>query len=80
MTIELRNESGLEFTDISSESERWYSFPDGSCERIQNPQWLNVSASGGHRILDVHEVAHYIPAGWHHLCWTVGPLSPHFVK
>ena len=66
----------LEFQDISSEVSRTYTFPGGDTVTIAAPVGLNVSESGGHRIEDKAGVAHYIPAGWIHLTWTVkqGPL------
>jgi hypothetical protein len=75
------NETELEFDDISSETEREYIFPNGQRLWIGNPLYLNVSASGGHRL--------YTEDGW---CWYVQPKEswgikwkvkegePHFVK
>jgi hypothetical protein len=63
------------FTDISSEEYRVYQF-DQVVIRIDLPLKLNVSKSGGHRILDSGGVSHYIPAGWQRLSWKG---SPHFV-
>ena len=81
MVKELRNESGLDFTDISSEAYRIYVFPNGEGVKIDEPQWLNVSTSGGHRILDIWEVSHYIPPRWLHLYGSVrSHKDPHFVK
>lgn len=80
MAIELRNESKNEFTDISTEAYRCYVWPDGSQVLITNPEWLHVSKSGGHRILDRDETSHYIPSGWIHLSWQVDDGAPHFVK
>ena len=78
--IELRNESNLQFTDISSEQQRTYTFPDGELTHIQQPCWLAVSVSGGHRLLDSAGVCHYVPSGWIHLTWVVKDDAPHFVK
>lgn len=77
--MELRNESGLAFTDISSEVWREYQFR-GESVRIENPVALNVSKSGGHRVLDERGVSHYIPSGWVHLTWVAKDGKPHFVK
>lgn len=77
---ELRNKSGLEFIDISSENVRWYIFEGGQIVEIEYPSWLHVSPSGGHRILDAVGICHYIPPTWIHLCWRVGEGCPHFVK
>ena len=79
MTIELRNESKNVFVDISSEMYREYVYQNGTVV-IEGPQWLSVSNSGGHRILDNQGVSHYIPPGWIHLFWKVPDDKPHFVK
>lgn len=73
--IKLKNESGLDFIDISSEEWRMYNFGEYSIQ-INNPQWLSVSESGGHRILDDAGVSHYIPPKWLMLSWKG---NPHFV-
>ena len=75
------------FTDISTEQWRTYIFPeehlpDGRIKpetwvTINTPAYLNVSPSGGHRILDRAGVSHYIPCGWKHLYWLA---EPHFVN
>ncbi len=83
MPIELRlkHDGDLnvhDFKDISTEIVRTYYFPDGETVTIEEPQWLHVSRSGGHRILDLDGLSHYVPKGWIHLCWTARPESPHF--
>lgn len=82
-TEEFRNESGLEFTDISSEESREYTFigADGSAHYvlITGPLKLHVSENG-HRIFDAHGTCHYIPKGWIKLEWETKPGQPHFVK
>lgn len=75
-----KNESGLEFTDISSESFRVYEFSNGKEVRIDEPLRLNVSSSGGHRLFDASGTSHYVPKGWIHLRWKVKPGCPNFVK
>lgn len=77
--IELRNDTNLEFIDISTEAIRMYEFDEEIIE-ITRPQWLNVSESGGHRILDGDGIGHYIPWGWLHLFWVPKEGAPHFVK
>jgi hypothetical protein len=77
--MELRNESGLAFTDISSESWREYDFGATSV-RLTEPIALNVSKSGGHRVLTADGISHYVPPGWKHLSWTAKEGRPHFVK
>lgn len=76
----LRNDTDAEFTDISSEYWRRYTFVSGMLVVIEHPAWLNVSDSGGHRILDQQGYCHYIPYGWIHLEWQVKDDAPHFVK
>ncbi len=61
----------MEFKDISTETRRTYTFPDGAKVTIEGPLSLNVSPSGGHRIADRQRHGHYVPAGWIHLEWEV---------
>ena len=77
---EFKNDSDLEFTDISSEAWREYCFESGAIVRIDNPLKLNVSDSGGHRIYDAQGESHYIPFGWIHLRWEARPGQPNFVR
>jgi len=60
----------LTFKNIDHETYRTYIFPNGEVT-INRPLWLNVSASGGHRLLDSEGVSHYIPSGWIHFFWEV---------
>jgi hypothetical protein len=80
MSVEFVNESGLEFSDISSEAERIYNFGSKGFVKIQNPLKLNVSSSGGHRIFSADGKSHYIPSGWVQLTWYVKESAPNFVK
>lgn len=48
---------------------RTYIFPNAEPVIIDEPVMLNVSESGGHRIIDKKDVAYYIPSGWVHLFW-----------
>jgi len=73
--VELRNDTGLEFIDISSEAWRTYEWLEEEVT-IEKPQWLAITESG-HRILDCYGVSHYIPKGWIHLYWKG---DPHFVR
>ena len=68
------------FSDISSEVSRTYEFADGAKVTIEAPDWLHVSASGGHRLIDHAGRSHYVPVGWHHLSWTVKDGEPPFVR
>jgi len=77
---EFVNNSGLEFTDISSEEYRQYLFNADTVVKISYPMRLNVSKSGGHRIFDAQGESHYIPGGWKHLKWKARDGQPHFVK
>lgn len=77
--IGFENESGLEFTDISSEAWRMYSFENGETIRIEKPLQLHVSAEG-HRIYDAEGVSHYIPMKWIHLSWKAKEGQPNFVR
>lgn len=74
-----KNESENQFTRIDSEQFRCYEFA-GKTVRIENPLYLSVSASGGHRLFDAQRNSHYIPAGWVHLYWQARADQPHFVK
>lgn len=81
--IELRTTlkgKSIQWIDISSELFRQYDFGVLGITTIVCPQWLYVSPSGGHRIVDSKEVCHYIPTGWKHLYWQVKPGEPHFVR
>ncbi len=78
--MELRNESGLAFTRIDSEEFRRYTFPKGEAVQVDSPVALNVSKSGGHRLLDAAGGSHYVPPGWIHLEWRAREGAPHFVK
>jgi len=77
---EIRNESGLEFIDISSEKRRVYLKDNSVILDIENPVGLNVSKSGGHRIVDNLGRCFYIKPDWNVLRWFVKDGKPHFVK
>jgi hypothetical protein len=79
-TVEFKNESPFDFTDISSEEYRIYEFNNGKTVMITEPLKLSVSKSGGHRIYDNAGISHYIPQGWLHLSWRSKPGKPNFVK
>jgi hypothetical protein len=73
------NESGLKFKDISAETFREYEFPNGRKLRIDKPLFLNVSASGGHRLFDADGTSWYVQPveGWS-IKWKVAPGRPNF--
>jgi hypothetical protein len=75
------NESGLEFTDISSEKKREYTFPNGVILKIGKPLFLNVSRSGGHRLYTSKGWCYYVQPkeGWS-IRWKVREGQPNFVK
>lgn len=76
---DFRHETSHQWTDISSEQFRVYEFADQSV-KVENPLWLSVSKSGGHRLFDANGVSHYVPTGYRHLYWKVKDGAPHFVK
>jgi hypothetical protein len=78
--VGFRNNSGLEFIDMSSEESRSYDFGERGNITINNPALLNVSTSGGHRIFDGDGISHYVPSGWIQLSWVAKEGKPHFVK
>lgn len=63
--------NGLEFSNISSEAYREYTFNGGETIRVENPLYVNVSKSGGHRILISNTETVYIPPTWLSLNWAV---------
>lgn len=75
------NESGLEFTDISSEEYRIYTLSNGKVFSVLNPLYHHVSKSGGHRVFTKSGRSFYIQPreGWI-IEWKAGPGKPHFVK
>jgi hypothetical protein len=76
--VEFRNDSSLEFKDISSEEWREYAFSDGQSVHIDHPLKLYVS-DNGHRILDAEGISHYVPLKWIHLKWKSKNGEPQFV-
>jgi hypothetical protein len=76
----MKNESGLEFKEISTERYRTYEWSDSFKLTITEPTHLNVSKTCGHRILDKSCKSHYVPSGWVHLYWEVFDGQPNFVK
>ena len=76
---EFRNQSGLDFDDISSEEWREYVFDSGTVFRIERPLRLHVSENG-HRIYDAEGISHYVPNGWIHLKWQPKDGEPNFIR
>ena len=75
------NKSGLEFSDISTETEREYGFPNGQRLYIGKPVYLNVSKSGGHRVYTAEGWSYYVQPkdGWW-IRWRVSEGEANFVK
>lgn len=63
--------AGMQFRSISNEKWRKYEYSDGNSVHITKPLWLNVSKSGGHRVLDEKGVSHYVREGWRNIKWQV---------
>jgi|GEM_PF-2525552 len=78
---EFINESGLDFKNISSERYRQYVFPNGENLIINQPLYLNVSPSGGHRLFDNFGNSYYVQPqeGWY-IKWQAKFGLPNFVK
>lgn len=75
------NESGMKFSDISSEKYRWYVFPNNKTLRISGPLFLNVSKSEGHRIYDIWGNSWYVkPNQSWYMKWRVRRCMPNFVR
>ena len=73
------NNSTYEFTDISSELFRTYTFKGGEEVTIPEPLQLSVSKTG-HRVFDASGTSHYVPFGWLQIKWKVKEGAPNFVK
>ena len=73
--MNVKDEMKREWIDISSEEYRTYHF-SGDSITIKKPHRLNVSNSGGHRILSEEGKSFYIPSGWICIEWIA---DPHFV-
>ena len=69
---------GRPWTDISSEQSRTYVWTDYKLS-IDNPKELNISDSGGHRLVDEQGNSYYIPNTWKYITWKVKTGQPHFV-
>jgi hypothetical protein len=56
------------FLDISNQKTRTYNYGENKIVVIENPQWLNIDKTG-HRVVDLAEVAHFLPEGWIEITW-----------
>jgi hypothetical protein len=77
--VEFINASEHTFTDISSEENRTYEYPD-KFVTLNAPLYLSVSKSGGHRVFTADGRGHYMPTGYVHISWVPKPGQPSFVK
>lgn len=75
------NESNLEFTDISSETDREYIRFTDTLKLEGDPLYLNVSKRDTHRLYTSEGWCYYVnpKEGWA-IRWKVKEGSPHFVK
>ena len=79
--ITLINEGSYTFFEVDTEEYRIYKWGNGSSVRIESPAYVSVNPNnGGHRILDMDGMSHYIPTGWIQLSWKSKEGAPHFVK
>ena len=63
---------GMTFRYIGNETYRQLEFPKPwgvHVIRIENPAWVYVSASGGHRYIDRQGIGHYIYSDGRRLFW-----------
>lgn len=61
--------SPLKFLDISSELYRTYYYPGGGTFTVEKPVGLNISKSGGHKIIAADGNNYYIKFGWIVIGW-----------
>ena len=73
----IRVPENMSFSSLESEEQRTYIFPKGDKILIEEPVALNVSRSGGHRIITASGKVHYIPTGWIDLVWEVKENALH---
>jgi hypothetical protein len=68
----------LKFKDISGKKYRIYHFDKGEELIINNPIALNISDSGGHRIIDGIGRCYYISPKWLWIEWEPKEGEPSF--
>lgn len=76
--VKFRNESGLDFLDISAEKERVYLYDNGMTIVVVEPAMLHVSESGSHRVFTKSGGCLYIKNDWIAISWMVHEGKPHF--
>ncbi len=52
--------NGIEFIELGDEMYRTYEFPNGRQLQIDNVKYVNISKSGGHRLLTVDGRLYYV--------------------
>jgi hypothetical protein len=72
-----RNDSGYEFVDVSNMQVLEYHFTNRIL-RIDEPWYLYISESGGHRVFSKRGRCLYIPTGWLWSEWKAHDDKPHF--
>lgn len=81
MTFEdLRNQTDLQFTDISSELHRNYVYANGEALRVEQPVALHVDEDGAHRLFTADGESVYVAPGFRMIVWETKEGEPHFVK
>jgi hypothetical protein len=68
----------IQFNDVSDEQYRTYFYASGHEATYDEPLRLNVSASGGHRLLTADGMCHYVKPNWESISWMPKPGRPHF--
>ncbi len=77
--LDFINNSDREFVDISSEISRMYMFNNGNTLEIEMPQYLSVSDSGNHYVVDIRGRVYVVAPGWQALTWQPKVGAPHIV-
>lgn len=77
--VETKLINNVEYKSLQSERFREYIFDSNRVVVIVNPLWLNVSESGGHRVVVSDTETYYIPPGWLAIFWETkegeGPVQ-----
>lgn len=79
MTTNLSDLAKIEPIDISSETYRIYTYPNGSKLRIDAPENLYILANDSHRVIDMDGVTHRPTPGFLSISWKPRPGAPAFV-
>ena len=73
----IRVPANMSFSSLESEKSRIYHFPNDEKRVIVDPIAINVSRSGGHKVIDAEGITHYIPKGWLELTWKAKDGANH---